>query len=119
VAEQFTSNGLSIAPGVLESILAQEVLQIDGVASVGASKAIDGVAGSGRRRKLGQGITLLAEDDQIVVTVHLRVYFGYRLQDVAAAVRSVISEALGGQIGVKVAAIDICIDGIAAQTAQP
>ena len=113
MAEQFSAEGLTIAPGVVETILAQAVLQVDGVAQVGSPKPTDGLLGSGKRRNPAQGIIVAAEDGQIVVAVHIRVFYGYRLTDVADQARKAVAETLEGQIGATAAAVDIYVDGIA------
>ncbi|MCL2339994.1 MAG: Asp23/Gls24 family envelope stress response protein [Actinomycetia bacterium] len=114
MSEQFSSEGLTIAPGVIETILAQTVLQVDGVTQVGGTKTNSSLLGLGGKNKTtGQGIILLAENDQLTVTVHVRVAYGYRLQEVAAQIRQTISETLAGQIGIMAAAVDVYVDSIA------
>lgn len=113
MAEQFHTDGLTIAPGVVETILAQTVLAIDGVAQVGSPKATDGLFGSGKHRNPAQGILMTAEEGVITIAVHLTVFYGYQLQAVAQAVRQAVAEVLIAQIGLAAAAIDIYIDGIA------
>ena len=113
MAEQFSTDGLTIAPGVIETILAQAVLQIDGIASVGSPKPTDGIFGTGKRKNPGQAVIITAEDGQISIAVHICVGFGYRLQEVAEQVRFVIADTLEGQIGIKAATVDIYVDSIA------
>jgi uncharacterized alkaline shock family protein YloU len=113
MAEKFATDGLTIAPGVVETILAQTILGIDGVAKVGTPKPTDGLLGVGKKRNPAQGVLLMADAGQITVAVHICVLFGYRLQDVADEVRSAVAEALEGQIGVTASAVDIYVDGIA------
>jgi len=112
MAEQISTDGLTIAPGVIETILAQMVLDVEGVAWVGSPKATDGLIGAGRKRNPAQGILLTAEGDQITVAVHISASFGYRLADVADQVRQAVSDTLVGQIGVKVQAVDVYVDSI-------
>ena len=40
------------------------------------------------------------------------VFFGYPFKKLAATVRSVVAQAIDAQIGVDVASIDVCIDGL-------
>ena len=110
---EFNCEGLTIAPGVVETILAQAVLQVEGVCSVGAPKVTDSLLTSSKRRNPGQGILITAEAQAIKVIVHVKVYFGYRLPELASAVRRAVSETMVSQIGVKVSAVDVYIDSIA------
>ncbi|MCL2883291.1 MAG: Asp23/Gls24 family envelope stress response protein [Coriobacteriia bacterium] len=111
MAEQFNVDDLTIAPGVVETILALAVADVPGVARLGSPKVRDSILSS-KRRPDAQGILILAESGQIYVDVHLQAYYGYQLQEVAAHVRTVVSETLSGQIGVGVAGVDVYIDGI-------
>ena len=113
MAERFSTDGLTIAPGVIETILAQTVLQVDGVARVGSMKPADNIFSSNKRRNPAQAVLLTAEAGQITVSVHISVTFGYRLSEVAERVRSVIAETLEGQVGAIVAAVDVYVDSIA------
>jgi uncharacterized alkaline shock family protein YloU len=113
MTEQFTSDGLTIAPGVVETILAQSVAQVEGVAQVGAPRVADSILRGNKGNNFTQGILITAEDGQITVIVHLQVLYGYQIQDVATAVRASIAETLEGQIGVPVAAVDVFVDGVA------
>lgn len=112
MAEQFSTEGLTIAPGVIELILAQTVLQVEGVASVGAFKAAEGIFGASKKKAPVQAVILTAEDGQITVSVHISVFFGARLQEVAELVRYAIADTLEGQIGITTAAVDVYVDGI-------
>jgi len=113
MAERFSTDGLTIAPGVVETILAQTVLDVDGVAQVGSPRPTDGLIGSSRKRNPAAGVLVLADAGQITVAVHVCVFYGYRLQDVAEQVRLAVALALEGQIGVSAAAVDVFVDGIA------
>ncbi|MDR0459340.1 MAG: Asp23/Gls24 family envelope stress response protein [Coriobacteriales bacterium] len=113
MSEQFTTEGLTIAPGVIETILSQAILQIDGVSKVGSPKATDGLLGSGKRRNPAQGVLLIAENDLINVVVHICVEYGYQLMAVAEQVRSMVADTLEGQIGISVNQVDVFVDSIA------
>jgi len=112
MTDSFVSEGLTIAPGVIETILAQAVLQIEGVARIGSTKPTDGLFTGSKRRGPVQGILLVAEDRQISVTVHINVFFGFRLQEVAEQVRNIIADTLLGQIGIVVKQVDVFIESI-------
>ena len=52
----------------------------------------------------------VADDDSLVITVRLVVFFGYPFTKLAAEVRSAVANAVDAQIGVRVSSIDVCID---------
>ncbi|MCL2137610.1 MAG: Asp23/Gls24 family envelope stress response protein, partial [Coriobacteriia bacterium] len=100
-------------PGVIETILSQTVLQVDGVAKVGSPKPTDGIFSGTKKRNSPQGVLLTAEDGQITVAVHICVHFGFRLQEVAEQVRYAVADTLEGQIGISAHTVDVYIDSIA------
>ena len=105
-------DGMTLGPGVIETIVSIAVNEVDGVASLGACST------SGMRSRLSakpstSGIAVVVgDDDRLYITLHIEVYSGYVLPEVADQVRTNVSEALGVQVGVEVAQIDIYVDGI-------
>ena len=103
-----------IAPGVAESIVALAIAQVEGVAQVG-QKAVSvsgGVLGALSKKPSNIGVLILEEEGQITVEVHLKLYYGYRLQEVAANIRATVADALLAQACIQVARVNITIDGI-------
>ncbi|MDR1082850.1 MAG: Asp23/Gls24 family envelope stress response protein [Coriobacteriales bacterium] len=113
IDEKLMNEGLAIAPGVVETIVSLAVCQVDGVAQVGAPSLSNSFASAFRKWHPAQGILIMADDDeQITVAVHVQVFYGYRLQEVAEGVRGAVVDALYGQVGIEVASVDVFIDGI-------
>ena len=52
------------------------------------------------------------DDSKLSVAVHVEVYYGYVLPELAAQLRSAIAEALATQAGVEVSSVDVYIDGL-------
>ena len=77
------TEGMAIAPGVMETIVILAVREVPGVASVG-----------------------------VEVAVTLRIQSGHSLEEVAAAVRRAVADAVLAQVGLVVSRVDITIDGI-------
>lgn len=104
--------GMSLASGVVETIVSITANEVEGVASVGSYTA------SGIRSKLMAkpstgGIEVEADaDGKLHVTLHIEVNHGYVLPDLAATLRQAIADALLVQVGLEVAAVDIFVDGI-------
>lgn len=104
--------GMVIAPGVVETIVSLAAQSVEGIQSVGDPTT------SGLKAILGgkpstQGVDVDAGDDNVLhVTVRLFVENGHSLPDLAASVRRAIVDAVHSQTGLKVASVDVFIDGI-------
>jgi uncharacterized alkaline shock family protein YloU len=103
-----------IAPGVAESIVALAIAQVDGVAQIGTKTT----SGSGlldllMKKPSHQGVLILEDNGEITVDVHLKLFYGYKLQEVAAAIRAAVADALLTQACISIDRVDITIDGIA------
>ena len=106
MTDQMNVEGLSIAPGVMETIISVAASEVDGVASLGS------FATSGIRSMLASIETKMGDDSKLSVAVHVEVYYGYVLPELAAQLRSAIAEALATQAGVEVSSVDVYIDGL-------
>ena len=105
--------GMTIAPGVVETIISLAARDVEGVASIGpatTSGLMDLIRGG---RPSTQGIEVTTdENDELHVSIRMDVKSGNVLPDLAANVRRAVVDAVATQVGVKVAAVDIYIDGI-------
>ena len=105
--------GMTIAPGVVETIISLAARDVDGVAGIGpaTTSGIMDIFGGGRPST--QGIEVTADDDNALhVSIRMDVKSGHVLPDLAANVRQAVVDAVATQVGVKVADVDIYIDGI-------
>jgi len=110
---KLTSEGLTIAPGVVETIISLAVSQIEGVAQVRASGLPNSFKSALNRKQQTHGIIIMADDDnQITVAVHVYIYYGFRLQEVAEQIRKVVHDTMEGQVGIEVASVDVYVDSI-------
>jgi uncharacterized alkaline shock family protein YloU len=111
--EKHMSEGLTIAPGVVETIVSLAVSQVEGVAQVGAPGFSESFISALSKKHPAQGILITADDhDSITITVNEPIYYGYRLQEVADKIRVIVVDTLDGQVGIKADAVDVFIDGI-------
>lgn len=102
-----------IAPGVAEGIVALSISQVEGVAQIGSKAPSTGGLFGIRGKKSGNDDVLIMEEDgKITVDVHLRLFYGYKLQEVAANIRIAVADALLTQACIKVDKVDITVDGI-------
>lgn len=105
------TEGMAIAPGVMETIVILAVRDVPGVASVGAAPS--GIRSLLAFKQSTQGVTVSLNDDETVeVAVTLRVLSGHSLEEVAATVRSAVADAVLTQVGLTVSRVDITVDGI-------
>ena len=111
MTNEMNVEGLSIAPGVMETIISVAASEVDGVASLG-NFATSGIRSMLASKPSTSGIeTKMTEDGKLYVAVHV-VYYGHVLPELAAALRSAVAESLATQAGVEVSAVDVYIDGI-------
>lgn len=106
-------DGMAIAPGVVETIVSLAAREVEGVASVGdlAAGGIKQLISGGKPST--QGINIQPDEDgTLLIELRLWVKSGQVLPDVAAHVRQAVADAIAIQIGAKVSAVDIYIDGI-------
>ena len=105
-------DGMAIAPGVVETIVSIAANEVDGVASVGPS-ATSGLRAMFASKPSTQGIDIAVdEDDKLVISVRVDVYYGYVLPDLAANLRQAVADAVASQVGAQVSSVDVYIDGI-------
>ena len=106
-------DGMNIAPGVVETIVSLAARDVDGVAGIGdaATGGIFTLISGGKPST--QGIDVEAdENNDLHISLRIQVKSGQVLPDVAAAVRQSVADAVSTQVGAKVGAVDIYIDGI-------
>lgn len=105
-------DGMALAPGVVETIVSIAVNEVEGVASVGPATA-GALRAVFATKPSTQGIDISVDDnDKLNISVHIDVYYGYVLPDLAANVRAAVADAVSSQVGLSVDAIDVYIDGI-------
>ena len=107
-------DGMALAPGVVETIVSIAANEVEGVASVGSAAAgvLRSVFGA---KPSTQGIDIAVdedEDDKLVISVRVDVYYGYVLPDLAANLRQAVADAVASQVGAQVSSVDVYIDGI-------
>ncbi|MCI8469389.1 MAG: Asp23/Gls24 family envelope stress response protein, partial [Eggerthellaceae bacterium] len=86
--------------------------EVDGVASVG-SYTTSSIRSMLAAKPSSAGIGVDVDDDgRLRITVHIEVYYGYVLPEVAAALRQSVADALLVQVGLEAASVDIFVDGM-------
>ena len=112
MSNDLSVQGMSIAPGVVETIISIAANEVDGVASVG-SYTTSSIRSMLAAKPSSAGISVDVDDDgRLRITVHIEVYYGYVLPEVAAALRQSVADALLVQVGLEAASVDIFVDGM-------
>lgn len=113
MSEPINTANMSLAPGVMETIIALEASQVKGVAPMEAPAPSGGFAALFGKKAAHGGIEVVPTGDGTVdVALHLQMLYGYVLPDVAAEVREAVAEALRLQAGMEAGRVDIFVDGI-------
>ena len=105
--------GMGVASSVVSTIVAAAAEKVEGVASIYGRDIASGLIAmlTSKPQPTTDAVECeVAEDDSLVVSVHLAVFFGYPFTKLAAEVRTAVAEAVDAQIGVRVSRIDVCID---------
>lgn len=107
-------DGLGIAPGVVDTIVIMAAKEVEGVAGIGSNvSSLPGIrAMLGGQQPQASGVEVVSMEDGLAVSIRMQVAYGYRLTDVAAAVRRAVADAVTSQVGTQVKAVDVFIDGV-------
>ncbi len=115
-AQGICVNGITIAPGVVETIVSLAAAEVQGVASVGTAGAISAITAAlnAGRSVPTAGIKLEVEPEgNVCVDITIQAYYGYRLSDVATQVREAVADALMAQIGAQTSCVNVHVDALA------
>lgn len=105
--------GMALAEGVVETIIAIALKDVEGVASVGAPSTTGGLLSAIQQKPSTQGIQVEpTEDGSIAVSIRVEVYFGQVLPELASRIRTAVADAVNAQVGINVSSVDVFIDGI-------
>lgn len=115
IDQGYVIDGITIAPGVVETIISLAAAEVSGVAGVGTAGAISTIRSAFNAGNAiptnGIRIEPLG-DKQVAVTISIQAYYGYRLVEIAENVRKAIVDALAAQIGVTVTSVDVHVDAL-------
>lgn len=112
MTDSVQAQNMTLAPGVVDTIISLTASETEGVASIG-SAVTSGLRAMFTAGPSTSGIeTTRNGDGKLDVSLHVSVYYGYVLPDLAEQLRQSIAEALMVQVGIEVGAVDIYIDSI-------
>jgi uncharacterized alkaline shock family protein YloU len=107
-------SGIGISKGVISTVVSLAAKRVEGVASVGGNDIASSLINVFTSRSVSPESAVQSEvvDGALKVTVHLAVFYGYPFTKLAADVRKEVADAIVEQVGVDVAAVDVCIDSL-------
>ncbi len=111
----YHTEGMTIAPGVIETIVAMAAAEVEGVAGVGTAGAFAQIMAAFNAGKPipTAGVEInVDETKNMTVEITIQAFYGKRLIELADSVRNAIGDALRAQIGIEVAAVDVYIDAL-------
>lgn len=109
--KELNIDGMSIAPGVVETIVSIAMSEVEGVTAVGAL-SVNGLMAAIKGQGNPQGIETDVEDGKLAVGIHCEVAYGTPLPEIAASIRQAVYDAVTTQIGIPMARVDVYVDGI-------
>ena len=110
MSEEITLNGISIAPGVLETIAQISAESVDNVVCIVASSG--GLAGLVPKGAARGVIVEVREDAALAASIHISALYGRPLREVATDVQRAVTDALLTHTGQAVASVDVFVDGV-------
>ena len=102
---------INISEEVLSAIAAAAVLEVDGVAGLGAGVGTDASAAV-NRKSLSKNVRLTMEDNQVCVGVAVLVKYGYVVPGVASAVQEAVKSAVENTSGLSVVCVNVTVAGV-------
>lgn len=106
-------DGLGVSKEVISTVVKIACSHHDGVASIGENVITNQVKSLfGQTQTQANGIDVANLNNKLALAVHLNVFYGYQLKDLAVEVRKLIVDAINAQLGFEVAAVDIFIDTV-------
>jgi uncharacterized alkaline shock family protein YloU len=107
-AEGGLSEGVDVAPGVLDTIALLAAESVEGVAGISGSGLPQLTKGAPK-----SGVEVCAaEDGTYSVIVHMQVAYGKPIRTVASSVQEAVADALLSQTGIAATGVDVFVDGI-------
>lgn len=111
---EISVEGFGVSSSVVETIVTLSIAEVDGVAGIGPADTFSGLRSvlAGEKNTSTGVEARMVDNDKIALSIRIQVYYGYKIVEVAAAVREVVADAVLSQLGAEVAAVDIFVDGV-------
>lgn len=112
MSENISKNAMTIAPGVVDRVIAIAAEEVEGVARVSSSNTGGVVSQLLSRAKKEAIQTEIGENGKLNATIYLSTWYGKSIPEVAQAVRENVAAALQLQTGIEVGDVNIHVEGV-------
>lgn len=112
MADNYNLSSMTIAPGVVDRVVAIAAEEVEGVSSVGSYVSGGLLSRLASRAKREAILTEVDESGKLNVKIHLNMVYGYSIPKVAAEVRQSVADALLLQAGIEVGNVDIMVESV-------
>ncbi len=119
LTEEFiaTQNGnINISEEVIIRISAISAREVEGVLGLYSSSSLGDFLG---KKSLSKGIRVENKDGHTEIDVHIVVKFGVKINEVASRVQEAVKTAVEEFAGIENSAVNVFIDGIETEKAEP
>lgn len=114
MSNELIISGIGVSRDVVSAIVAMAAEHVEGVASVGEHAIASGLISVFMARPVTNepAVESSVEDDKLMLTVRLSVFYGYPFTKLADDVRRSIAAGVKSQMGVEVGQVNVCIDNL-------
>ena len=114
--KQLQDNGtVQISEDVIAEIVAHAACEVEGVAGLNSKPGAD-IAELLGKKNWGRGLKVsVLEDESVAIECNITVSYGQNVVNVGKAAQAAITNALESMAGVKIAAVNVDVCGIARQ----
>ncbi len=115
IAQTQDNGSVMISEDVIAAIVAHAAGEVEGVLGLNTKPGMD-IAELIGKKSWSKGIKInVAEDNSVTIDCNLTVSYGQNVVSIAKAAQAAITDALESMAGIKIAAVNVNICGIARQ----
>ena len=113
IAQEQENGSVMISEDVIATIVIHTISEVEGVVELNSKPGAD-IAEMIGKKNWGKGLKItIAENDEITVACNVVIAYGQSVVSVANAVQTAVTGAVESMTGVKVAAVNVNVCGIA------
>ncbi|MDO4538415.1 MAG: Asp23/Gls24 family envelope stress response protein [Coriobacteriales bacterium] len=114
MGSELVISGIGVSRDVVSTIVSLAAEHVEGVASVGENAIATGLISvfTSKPASSTPVVESEVENDKLVLSVRLSVFYGYPFTKLASDVRKAVAAAVRSQMGVEVSRVDVCIDSL-------
>ncbi len=105
-------DSISISEDVLTAITTKAAGEVEGVASVMNQTMTEQLTEQIMRKKVGHGVRVSMEGDQVTLDVYLMVRYGFAIPEVAEKVQKAVAAAIASMANFNVRTVNVHVGGV-------